>query len=77
MVCGIDPDLVKLARAFKATRAQIFWKSEFPGSLPPMFAGLRIGSTLAVVGGNAGLGYLLSFGEGQACGYDGGQIVEE
>jgi NitT/TauT family transport system permease protein len=70
----VDPDLVNLARAFKATRAQIFWKIEFPSSLPPMFAGLRIGSTLAVVGvvvgelvgGNAGLGYLLSFGEGQA-----------
>ena len=42
--------------------------------MPPFFAGLRIGSTLAVVGvvvgelvgGNAGLGYLLAFGEGQA-----------
>ena len=42
--------------------------------MPPLFAGLRIGSTLAVigvvvgelVGGNSGLGYLLSFGEGQA-----------
>ena len=70
----VDPDLVNLARAFKATRAQIFWKIEFPASLPPLFAGLRIASTLAVVGvvvgelvgGNAGLGYLLSFGEGQA-----------
>jgi len=39
-----------------------------------MFAGLRIGSTLAVigvvvgelVGGNVGLGYLLTVGEGQA-----------
>jgi NitT/TauT family transport system permease protein len=73
-VRNVDPDLVNLARAFKATRAQIFWKIEFPSSLPPMFAGLRIGSTLAVVGvvvgelvgGNVGLGYLLSFGEGQA-----------
>jgi NitT/TauT family transport system permease protein len=73
-VRNVDPDLVNLARAFKATRAQIFWKIEFPTSLPPTFAGLRIGSTLAVVGvvvgelvgGNAGLGYLLSFGEGQA-----------
>ena len=63
-----------VARAFKASRAQIFWKIEFPASLPPLFAGLRIGSTLAVVGvvvgelvgGNMGLGYLLSFGEGQA-----------
>jgi NitT/TauT family transport system permease protein len=70
----VDPDLINLARAFKASRAQIFWKIEFPASLPPLFAGLRIGSTLAVVGvvvgelvgGNKGLGYLLSFGEGQA-----------
>ena len=73
-VRGVDPDLINLARAFKATRAQIFWKIEFPASMPPLFAGLRIGSTLAVVGvvvgelvgGNMGLGYLLSFGEGQA-----------
>ncbi len=70
----VDPDLINLARAFKATRAQIFWKIEFPTSMPPMFAGLRIGATLAVVGvvvgelvgGNAGLGYLLTIGEGQA-----------
>jgi NitT/TauT family transport system permease protein len=70
----IDPDLVNLARAFTASRAQIFWKIEFPASLPPMFAGLRIGATLAVVGvvvgelvgGNVGLGYLLTLGEGQA-----------
>jgi len=73
-VRAVDPDLINLARAFKATRAQIFWKVEFPTSMPPMFAGLRIGSTLAVVGvvvgelvgGNRGLGYLLTFGEGQA-----------
>lgn len=71
---GVDPDLINLARSFTATRAQIFWKIEFPTSMPPMFAGLRIGSTLAVVGvvvgelvgGNKGLGYLLTFGEGQA-----------
>jgi len=70
----VDPDLINLARAFKATRPQIFWKIEFPTSMPPMFAGLRIGATLAVVGvvvgelvgGNMGLGYLLTLGEGQA-----------
>ena len=40
--------------------------------MPPLFSGLRIGATLAVigvvvgelVGGNVGLGYLLVFGEG-------------
>lgn len=70
----IDPDLINLARSFKATRVQIFWKIEFPASIPPLFSGLRIGSTLAVigvvvgefVGGNQGLGFLLVFGEGQA-----------
>jgi NitT/TauT family transport system permease protein len=70
----VDPDLINLAHSFKATRAQIFWKIEFPTSIPAMFAGLRIASTLAVVGvvvgelvgGNLGLGYLLTFGEGQA-----------
>ena len=70
----VDPDLINLARSFKATRAQIFWKIEFPASIPSLFAGLRIGATLAVVGvvvgefvgGNLGLGFLLTFGEGQA-----------
>ena len=73
-VRGVDPDLVNLARSFNASRAQIFWKIEFPASMPPLMAGLRIGSTLAVVGvvvgelvgGNEGLGFLLAFGEGQA-----------
>ena len=70
---GVDPDLVNLARAFSATRWQIFRMIEYPASLPPLFSGLRIGATLAVigvvvgelVGGNLGLGYLLVFGEGQ------------
>ena len=68
----VDPDLVNLARSFRASRAQIFWKIEFRASMPALFSGLRIGSTLAVigvvvgelVGGNMGLGYLLVFGEG-------------
>lgn len=70
----IDRDLVNLARAFTATRFQVFWKIEFRAAMPSLFAGLRIGSTLAVigvvvgelVGGNTGLGYLLSYGEGAA-----------
>ena len=71
---AIDPDIVRLARSFSASRFQVFWKVEFPASLPPLFAGLRIAATLAVigvivgelVGGNTGLGYLLTFGEGSA-----------
>lgn len=71
-VRGVDPDLKNLARSFKASRWQIFRKVEFPAAMPPLFSGLRIGATLAVigvvvgemVGGSDGLGYLLVFGEG-------------
>lgn len=73
-VRNVDLDLINLARSFKATRLQIFWRIEFPASMPPLFAGLRIGATLAVigvtvgefVGGNEGLGVLLTIGAGSA-----------
>ena len=69
----MDGDLINLARSFSATRLQVFRMIEFPTTLPPLFSGLRIASTLAVigvvvgelVGGNMGLGYLLVFFEGQ------------
>ncbi len=56
------------------SRSQIFWKVRFPSSIPSLMAGLRIGATLAVigvtvgefVGGETGLGYLITYGEGQA-----------
>jgi NitT/TauT family transport system permease protein len=51
----------------------VFFKVQCPATLPSLFSGLRIASTLAVigvvvgelVGGNMGLGYLLVFFEGQ------------
>ena len=71
-VRAVDPDLVNLVRSFSARRWQIFRLVEFPAALPPLFSGLRIAATLAVigvvvgefVGGNQGLGYLLIYGEG-------------
>jgi NitT/TauT family transport system permease protein len=71
-VRALDPDIVRLAKSFTANRLQVFWKIEFPAAMPPLFAGLRIAATLAVigvlvgelVGGNIGLGYLLAFAEG-------------
>jgi NitT/TauT family transport system permease protein len=70
----VDRDLINLARAYSMNRMRIFWKIEMPASMPALMAGLRIGATLAVigvtvgelVGGNTGLGYLITFGEGQA-----------
>ncbi len=69
-----DRDLINLARAYTMTRSQTFWKILFPLSLPALMAGLRIGATLAVigvtvgelVGGNTGLGFLITYGEGQS-----------
>jgi NitT/TauT family transport system permease protein len=68
----VDPDMINLARTFNATRWQIFKMIEFRDAMPPLFSGLRIGSTLAIigvavgemVGGSEGLGALLVFAEG-------------
>jgi len=70
----VDRDIINLARAYSLSRFEIFRKIEFPSTLPALLAGLRIGATLAVigvtvgelVGGNTGLGFLISYGEGQA-----------
>lgn len=70
---AMDHDMINLTRSFSATRFQVFRMVEYPTTLPALFSGLRIASTLAVigvvvgelVGGNMGLGYLLVFFEGQ------------
>jgi NitT/TauT family transport system permease protein len=70
---AMDHDMINLARSFSATRMQVFSMVEYPTTLPALFSGLRIASTLAVigvvvgelVGGNMGLGYMLVFFEGQ------------
>ena len=69
----MDTDMINLARSFSATRMQVFGMVEYQTTLPALFSGLRIASTLAVigvvvgelVGGNQGLGYMLVYFEGQ------------
>jgi NitT/TauT family transport system permease protein len=71
-LAGADPDMVRMARAFTATRGQIFRKVQLPGALPFVFSGLKISSTLAVIGivvaefisAQEGLGYLMIFSQG-------------
>jgi NitT/TauT family transport system permease protein len=63
----IEPELLDLTRAIKARRSWVFLRVRLPNSLPYFFAGLRIASTLAVigaviaefVGSDVGLGYLI------------------
>ncbi len=71
-VRSVDRNLLELMRSTGASKFDIFWKIEIPGSLPMLFAGYKTGITLAVigavvgefVGANAGLGYLTIYAAG-------------
>ena len=67
---GIDPNRVKLARTFGATKGQILAKVILPGSVPTLIAALKVNAGLSLVGvvvgefqsANLGLGYLVVYG---------------
>ncbi|HXG40700.1 MAG TPA: ABC transporter permease [Candidatus Limnocylindrales bacterium] len=46
----VDPGLVEVARALRATPAQILRTVELPAALPQIFGGIRVGVTLAIIG---------------------------
>ena len=64
-----SPDLVRMSRAFGASKAQIFLHVRFPFSLPYLFSGLKIAATLSMIGvvigefitADRGLGYLILY----------------
>jgi NitT/TauT family transport system permease protein len=67
---GIDPNKIKLAQTFGATKAQILTKVVLPGSVPTLIAALKVNAGLSLVGvvvgefqsANLGLGYLILYG---------------
>jgi NitT/TauT family transport system permease protein len=67
---GIDPNKVKLAQTFGATKWQILTKVILPGSVPTLIAALKVIAGLSLVGvivgefqsANLGLGYLIQYG---------------
>jgi len=67
---GIDPNKVKLAQTFGASKAQILTKVVLPGSVPTLIATLKVNAGLSLVGvvvgefqsANLGLGYLIQYG---------------
>jgi NitT/TauT family transport system permease protein len=64
---SIDPAMLQMARSMGAPPSRIFLKLRLPHALPAMFGGLKVASSLAVVGAltgefvgsDNGLGYLL------------------
>jgi NitT/TauT family transport system permease protein len=59
---------MELLQTYAASRWQIFWTLRLPSALPFLFAGLKIGTTLAVIGAivgefagaSQGLGYAIT-----------------
>ena len=66
----IDPNKVKLAQTFGASKGQILAKVVLPGSVPTLIATLKVNAGLSLVGvvvgefqsANLGLGYLIQYG---------------
>ena len=67
---GTDPNKIKLAQTFGATKSQILAKVVLPGSVPTLIAALKVNVGLSLVGvvvgefqsANLGLGYLIQYG---------------
>ena len=72
-LASLDPDLVRLGSIMGGSRLRIFWHIRLPAALPSIFAGLKLGITLATIGvivgemiaGQEGLGYLSQYAASQ------------
>lgn len=72
-LASIDPDLVRMARAFGGGPLDVFLRVRLPAALPAIFSGIKIAVTMSVVGivvaefvaAQGGLGYVIVFAQGQ------------
>jgi NitT/TauT family transport system permease protein len=68
-----QPETIHLLRSMGGNPFQVFWFVRFPNALPAIFGGLKVASTLAVVGAivgefvsaEKGLGYLVLVANGE------------
>jgi NitT/TauT family transport system permease protein len=68
------PEALRLCRSLTASELQIFRLVRFPFAVPYIFAGMKIGVTMAMIGvivgefitAQAGLGYIIMFGSSAA-----------
>lgn len=68
-----DPDMLNLARVYRASPLKILLRVRFPQALPSLFAGMKVGISFALVGaivgefvaGSTGLGHLILVAQGQ------------
>jgi NitT/TauT family transport system permease protein len=70
---SVDPGLLDLARAYRGSMIQTFWKIRLPNALPSIFAGMKVAISLSLVGtivgefvgSNWGLGFVILQSQGQ------------
>jgi len=70
---AVEPGIIDLGRASGARPIRVILKIRLPNAIPSLFAGMKIGVTLALIGSivgefvasNRGLGYLLLSAQGQ------------
>lgn len=68
-LASVDPSYIRFCKSLTATDWQIFTNVRFPFALPNIFAGVKIGVTMAFIGiivgefitSQSGLGYLIMF----------------
>ncbi len=51
---SVDPEMLDLAKSLRASRLQVLWKVRAPCALPSLFAGLKVGISLAFIGAIVG-----------------------
>jgi NitT/TauT family transport system permease protein len=69
---SVDPGMLDLARTYRGSRLQMFWKIQFPNALPNIFGGMKVAISLALVGtivgefvgSNWGLGFVIMQSQG-------------
>jgi NitT/TauT family transport system permease protein len=70
---SVEPGFLDLARAYRGSTIQTFWKIRFPNALPSIFAGMKVAISLSLVGtivgefvgSNWGLGFVILQSQGQ------------
>jgi NitT/TauT family transport system permease protein len=70
-VHGVDPLLIKAAKAMGLSPLRIFWKVILPAALPTIFVGVRLAGAYSLVvlvaaemiGAKSGLGYLIIYAQ--------------
>lgn len=70
---SVDPDMLNLAKATRASKFDVLFKIRLPNALPSLFAGMKVAISFALVGaivgefvaGGKGLGFLVLTAQGQ------------